>query len=200
MYFSLKIKLLLWNMNLLINFLVKSCILAKDAQKEVDLHLDVREIAIPFFYVRYLWITSFGTIIHSPQKLWQGLDMKRIAIISAETRNSKKEVFFSWQSASLKTFSLSLIMVVRDEFFAINKVWFLAGVLCTTAHLLSGSSLQFKVWKNEDILIIPVLFPWCHLEIYAYCHNNATTIFIFFRNSDSFYGFLLKMHFFLPEN
>ena len=48
--------------------------------------------------------------------------MKRIAIISAETRNSKKEVFFSWQSASLKTFSLSLIMVVRDEFFAINKV------------------------------------------------------------------------------
>ena len=86
------------------------------------------------FYGRYLWITSLGTIIHSPQKLWQGLDMKRIAIISAETRNSKKEVFFSWQSA-LKTFSLSLIMVVRDEFFAINKVWFLAGVLCT-AHLL----------------------------------------------------------------
>ena len=81
-------------MNLLINFLVKSCILAKDAQKEVDLHLDVRKIAIPFFYGRYLWITSFGTIIHSPQKLWQGLDMKRIAIISAETRNSKKEVFF----------------------------------------------------------------------------------------------------------
>ena len=81
-------------MNLLINFLVKSCILAKDAQKEVDLHLDVRKIAIPFFYGRYLWITSFGTIIHSPQKLWQGLDMKRIAIISAETRNSKKVVFF----------------------------------------------------------------------------------------------------------
>ena len=66
----------------------------KDAQKEVDLHLDVRKIAIPFFYGRYRWITSFGTIIHSPQKLWQGLDMKRIAIISAETRNSKKEVFF----------------------------------------------------------------------------------------------------------
>ena len=38
-------------MNLLINFLVKSCILAQDAQKEVDLHLDVRKIAIPFFMV-----------------------------------------------------------------------------------------------------------------------------------------------------
>ena len=37
-------------MNLLINFLVKSCILAKDDQKEVDLHLDVRKIAIPFLW------------------------------------------------------------------------------------------------------------------------------------------------------
>ena len=159
---------------------------AKNGQKIiVDLHLLVRKITIPFFYGRYLWITSLGTIIHSPQKLWQGLDMKRIAIISAETRNSKKEVFFSWQSA-LKTFSLSLIMVVRDEFFAINKVWFLAGVLCT-AHLLCCCPVALYNSRFGKMKTSSLFLYFFHDVIWRFMH----TVIIMQRISLYFYAILI---------